>query len=86
MDPKESVEPTMLVDGFDAAIVGILHGSDPVRVVYDTKKMVEILSAEMSEEDAWEYLEYNVFCAYVGEGTPMYVHPSTKEDIEYCLS
>jgi hypothetical protein len=55
-------------------------------VVYDTKKMVEILSAEMSEEDAWEYLEYNVFCAYVGEGTPMYVHPSTKEDIEYCLS
>ena len=29
---------------------------------------------ELSEEDAWEFLEFNTFCAYVGEQTPLYVN------------
>jgi hypothetical protein len=28
----------------------------------------------MTEEDAWEYLEFNTFCAYVGEQTPIFVN------------
>ena len=27
----------------------------------------------MTDEEAWEYLEYNVFGAYVGDKTPIYV-------------
>jgi len=58
-------------DGFDAAIIGIDVLSE--RLIYDKQKMVEILSAEMSVEDAIEFLEFNTWCAYVGEHTPIYV-------------
>jgi len=45
-----------------------------MRLIYSVTKMIEILSEDMSEEDAIEHLEYNVFCAYVGENTPIYCH------------
>jgi hypothetical protein len=28
----------------------------------------------MEEEEAWEFLEFNTFCAYVGEQTPIFVN------------
>jgi len=28
----------------------------------------------MTEEDAWEFLEFNCFCAYVGDQTPIFVN------------
>jgi hypothetical protein len=74
-------------DGYDQAILGI---TDNGQLVYSKEKMVELLlemdarsyeSAEdkseidqMTEEDAWEFLEYNCFCAYVGEQTPIFVN------------
>jgi hypothetical protein len=39
--------------------------------------MVELLiksDSEMSEEDAWEFLEYNCFSSYVGEKTPIFIN------------
>jgi hypothetical protein len=39
--------------------------------------MVDLLlnmSSEMTEEDAWEFLEYNCFNAYVGEQTPIFIN------------
>ncbi len=46
--------------------------------------MVEILVENdgMSLEDAIEYLEYNTWCAYVGEGTPIFAHLGSKSDIQ----
>lgn len=76
----------MLADGFDDAIIGLMHNTEPPRVVYDIDKMVEILCAEMTEEEAREYLDYNVLSTWVGEGTPVYVHRTNKEDILYILS
>jgi hypothetical protein len=60
-------------DGFDDAIVGIDKMSE--RIVYNKELMIQVLMErdEMSWEDAIEYLEYNVFCAYVGEHTPIYL-------------
>jgi hypothetical protein len=58
-------------DGFDAAIIGIDMASE--RLVYDKQKMVEILSKQMSEEDAIEFLEFNTWSAYMGEHTPIYI-------------
>lgn len=60
-------------DGFDDAVIGIELSSG--RLVYDTDKMVHILmnDEEMTEEDALEYLDYNVINAYVGEQTPIYI-------------
>jgi hypothetical protein len=60
------------VDDFDEAVVGIEVRSG--KLVYNIDKMVEILMEDdMTEEDAIEYLDYNVIGAYVGELTPIYI-------------
>ena len=61
-------------DGFDGAIVGI---TDNGQLVYSKELMVDLLietDKEITEEEAWEWLEYNCFCAYVGEQTPLFVN------------
>ena len=65
-----SEDEFMFADGFDDAILGIDDTS--MRVVYSVSRMIEMLMKDMSEEDACEYLEYNVISAYVGEKTPIY--------------
>jgi hypothetical protein len=63
-------EDLLLVDGFDQAIIGVEDGS--MRVIYSISKMIKVLMKDMDEDEAWEYLEYNVLTAYVGEKTPIY--------------
>ena len=65
-------------DGYDKALIGLTEGG---QLVYCKEMMVEILMDVsqkqgdiMTEEDAWEYLEFNCFCAYVGEQTPIFVN------------
>lgn len=60
------------VDGYDTAIVGI---TDDGQLVYSKEIMTELtaVDGDMSAEDAWEFLEFNTFCAYVGEFTPLYI-------------
>jgi len=71
----------LFADTFDGAIIGVAIGHDSERVVYDTRQMVEILLQEedFTEEEAWEYLEFNTFGAYVGENTPIYVEGIDNE-------
>jgi hypothetical protein len=38
------------------------------------KLLMESDNTDLSEEDAWEFLEYNCFGAYVGEQTPIFVN------------
>jgi len=64
-------EELLKTDGFDEAIIGIETNS--MKLVYDKYLMIEILMKEMEYSDAIEYLEYNVYCAYVGERTPIYI-------------
>ncbi len=65
-------EDLLKADGFDDAVIGI----DPntMRLIYSRDKMVEILSKEMDEDEAVEYLEFNTYCAYVGDKTPIYAY------------
>jgi len=61
-------------DGYDKAILGI---TDNGQLVYSKEIMVDLLredDKDLSEEDAWEFLEFNCFCAYVGDQTPIYVN------------
>lgn len=57
-------------DGFDDAIIGIDEHS--MRLIYSISKCIEILSRDMSEEDAVEYFDFNVAGAYMGEKTPIW--------------
>ena len=59
---------------FDEAIIGVSEriGDEPV-VAYDTTKIVEILSRSMTVDEAYEYFEFNILGAYVGDKTPVFI-------------
>ncbi len=60
-------------DGFDDAVIGIEQTM--YRLVYDIDKMVKILIERdgMTDEEAFEFLDFNVIGAYMGEKTPLYI-------------
>lgn len=66
----------LFADGYDSAIIGVCGGCDSGRVAYDAQKMVEICVSRdgMTYDEANEWLEFNTFCAYVGDRTPIYIH------------
>ena len=71
----------MKPDGFDEAIIG--YEPNAGRLIYDRDKMVMIAveDMEMDHQDAIEHLEYNVWGAYVGELTPIYIELGSYDDI-----
>jgi hypothetical protein len=66
----------LLVDGFDKAIIGMAEriGLGPV-VAYDVEKIIEILMTrdEMSYEEAYEYFDFNIQGAWMGDFTPIFI-------------
>jgi len=50
----------LTADGFDKAIVGVVHRMDTMAICYDKNKVIEILMEDMSYEDAIEYFEFNI--------------------------
>jgi len=75
---KETVaeynEEALLMNGFDAAVTGMVYqfGRPPV-VAYDREKVIKILMKEMSRDEAEEYWDYNQVGAWMGEGTPVFI-------------
>jgi hypothetical protein len=65
---------------FDEAIIGVAEriGDEPV-VAYDTTKIVAILSRSMSVDEAYEFFEFNILGAYVGQKTPLFVTTLFKQ-------
>lgn len=57
-------------NGCDAAIIGVADG----RIVYSRDALVDVFIAqEMTEEEADEWVSFNIEGAYVGEFTPFIV-------------
>jgi len=79
---------TLLASGFDEAIIGLDTSTEVFRVIYDRQKMVDLLieTDKMTSEEAWEYLEYNVFNTYAGEGTPIYGYEGNHDRILELMS
>lgn len=71
---SEEYEGLLFADGFDDAILGVAEriGMEAV-VAYSTPKIIEILSRDMTEDEAVEYFEFNILGAYVGERTPVFI-------------
>lgn len=69
---SERLESATLWDGFDTAILGIASrcSQEPL-VVYDRDRMLKILGRNSTEEDAMEFLQHNIECAWVGSSTPL---------------
>lgn len=63
----------LMADGFEEAFKGVaVQFSTPI-AVFDRQKCIEILMRDMSEDEAYEYFEFNVAGAYVGENTPAFM-------------
>jgi hypothetical protein len=72
----------MIIDGHDNAIVGMVrqHGSDPI-VIYDPNIIIDnlMMNDDMDYDDAVEWFQMNIECAYVGKSTPaMLIRLNTK--------
>lgn len=75
----ESLSPGMVLwSGLHDAIIGVADrcGDEPV-VVYDRDRVIGILMDRdgMDEEEAAEYVDFNIAGAYVGPGTPILLTP-----------
>ena len=65
----------MKADGLDDAIIGVgLQFDKPDRLIYDYDKCIDILMKlnDWDDEEAIEWMEFNVRGAYVGESTPIF--------------
>lgn len=67
----------IILEGFEDAIMGIGESVDwdTTRVIYDYEQCLLILMAQhnWSEEEAIEWLEFNVIRADMGPGNPVFV-------------
>lgn len=63
-------EKLLSADGLDDAIIGI--DEQTMRLIYSETKVYEILTKDMSIDEAMEYFSHNINCAYVGEQTPIW--------------
>ena len=74
---EEQLEPHMMTaDGFEDCIIGIAERcGSPNLIAYDAKKIwKKLVKQGMTEEEAVEYFYFNISGAYVGEGTPIFIH------------
>ena len=65
---------TLLAEGFDDALVGIVRQFTHTMALYDYEKCVEVLIERdgMDYESAVEFMEVNVVGAWVGHNTPAF--------------
>jgi hypothetical protein len=72
----EALNPqALLADGFEDALIGWgMQATKMPVAIYNYDKCVEILINEgSSQDDAIEWMEYNVTNAWYGEGTPIFM-------------
>ena len=72
----EGDDNLLWADGLLNAVIGIATRADGMRVVcYSIEKIIEVFMKRdgMTEEEAYEFYEFNVACAWVGDKTPIFV-------------
>lgn len=68
-------ESVLLMDDLDDALIGFSKRiNEPILAVYSwTKILNSLMKSGMDEEEAIEYIDFNILGAYVGEKTPIVV-------------
>jgi hypothetical protein len=68
-------EDALFIDGFDDALIGYVQRFNTSVALYNVNKVIEILIENgMSIEEAWEYFNFNIVGAWVGEFTPAFAY------------
>ena len=70
---REANPDAMLVDGHDDALAGWSSGG---HAIYLVDHILGTLMERdgMTHEEAYEFFDFNIGCAYVGEYTPIYMY------------
>ncbi len=70
---KNANPDALLADGLDDALAGY---DTQGRAIYLTDAIIGTLMErdDMTYEEAWEFFDYNIAGAYVGEYTPIYMY------------
>ena len=69
-------QTVVLADGLEDAFVGIGRTFNSIPVaIYNTDKVIEILMTRdgMTIDEAYEFFDFNIAGAYVGESTPIFM-------------
>lgn len=67
-------EDILYADGFEGALLGIGVQFNKRFAIYDYDKCIKILmDGGMTDDEALEWMDYNVIGAYVGESTPAFL-------------
>lgn len=71
-------EDVLFADGLDTAIIGF--EPNLWKVVYSRSKVVDVLMRRdgMGEDEAIEFAEFNIFGAYVGKKTPIFIEDYSR--------
>lgn len=82
-DFRDVDDVVLKADGFDDAIIGFggQWGSFN-SIIYDRERCIAILVERdgMSYDEALEFFDFNVVCAYVGPGAPIFIQSITDLD------
>lgn len=76
----EMFEDVLLADGFEAALIGMGTQFNRAVAIYDWDQCVDILvhRDQMSEEEAVEFMDFNVTGAWAGNNTPIFLRAYVK--------
>jgi hypothetical protein len=71
------MDELLAADGFEDALVGVVHQFDRSFLVYDREKCIQILMDRdgMDRDGAVEFFDFNVAGAWVGPNTPAFLEP-----------
>ena len=70
----------LTADGLDEAVIGIAHRIGLEVICYDLHKVISILMTRdgMDEDEAYEFYQFNIAGAWVGESTPLFLQRMEK--------
>lgn len=68
-------EDVLIIGGYNRAIIDIVSVGNHKVPVYDTNKIIEILVDQgLTEEEATEYFDYNIYSAKAGDRNPIFTN------------
>ena len=64
----------MFMDGFDDCLIGTVMLNSKIVACYDVELVIKKhIAGGMTEDEAWEFFEFNQLSAYVGESSPAFL-------------
>ena len=74
LELNEYCEDSILLDGYNEAIIGIVESFEGRRILYSKNQIIEILCKDgMTWLEAEEYFDYNIKGGYYGELSPVFL-------------